>query len=423
MNVSPNINLFDKKIIIILSALISFFPILFFLGPAIPDIIVSISSIFYLYLIFKYKSYEHFKDKIFILFFLFWLFAIISTVNSDYKDYLGSIIVYVRFILFLLFVKYIISKNFFIKKYIFSIISISIIFASVDGIIQFFTGTDLFGRELAEKGQYRLSGPFESDEHILGFYISAFAYIVLGYCLNLNLPNNFKNLIFTTIFLLFFFIILISGERMALLLFLFGLFIYILFNLKKIKVLTLVITSLITISIVTFNINDKLFGRFISIFDVLGISLSGDLNEKRFRDSHYGAHYLTSLEMFDSKKILGHGVRSFRYECSNSNYDDLDSLMIESRCSTHPHNYYIQVLAENGLVGLILLILFFIFIIKEAYIRSKVNNQLFTGVFISLILFLWPLKSSFDIYNNRHALFLFFTFALIYICYEKIKEN
>ncbi len=95
-----NISLFDEKIISTFSVLVSFIPIIFFLGPAIPDIIISLSSIFYIYLIFKYKGFDNLKDKLFVIFLLFWIFALISTVNSDFKNYLGSTIVYIRFIFF-----------------------------------------------------------------------------------------------------------------------------------------------------------------------------------------------------------------------------------------------------------------------------------------------------------------------------------
>ena len=417
-----NISLFDEKMISTFSILVSFIPIIFFLGPAIPDIIISLSSIFYIYLIFKYKGFDNLKDKLFVIFLLFWIFALISTVNSDFKNYLGSTIVYIRFIFFLLFVKFVLSKNYFLQKNIFKVISISLIFASIDGLIQYHFGTDLIGRKLAEKGQFRLSGPFESDEHILGFYISSFGFIALGYILELKLPKILKNVIFIFTFILFFLIIFLSGERMAFLLFLFGIFILILLNLGNLKLIIIGIISIIFISALTYSYNEKSFGRIISIFDILGLNINQDINTKRFRDSHYGSHYLTAIEMFNEKKLLGHGVRSFRYECSDIKYDNIDSALNNLRCATHPHNFYLQILSENGIIGFSLFIFFLFFIIQDIYQRFFKNNYIFQGVVISIILFLWPLKSSFDIYNNRHSAFLYFSIVLTYIIFEKLKK-
>ena len=50
--------------------------------------------------------------------------------------------------------------------------------------------------------------------------------------------------------------------------------------------------------------------------------------------------------MFLDKPILGHGPKLFRFECKNDKY----STGIKP-CDTHPHNFYIQLLAETGLFG------------------------------------------------------------------------
>ena len=71
--------------------------------------------------------------------------------------------------------------------------------------------------------------------------------------------------------------------------------------------------------------------------------------KQRFYDTHWGAHYLTAVEMFKEKPILGHGYKSFRNKCKK--YDYINSKFVKNRCSTHPHNTYVQLLTETGLIG------------------------------------------------------------------------
>ena len=52
--------------------------------------------------------------------------------------------------------------------------------------------------------------------------------------------------------------------------------------------------------------------------------------------------------MFKDKPFFGHGPRVFRFKCSEPEFS------IGMRpCNSHPHNFYIQLLAETGLIGLL----------------------------------------------------------------------
>lgn len=68
------------------------------------------------------------------------------------------------------------------------------------------------------------------------------------------------------------------------------------------------------------------------------------------------------LIMFSEKPIIGHGIGSFRY------YGE--SLKVS-------HNDYLQVLAEQGLIGFILYILIFFTTIKQLYYNIKNKNDHF----------------------------------------------
>jgi O-antigen ligase len=77
-------------------------------------------------------------------------------------------------------------------------------------------------------------------------------------------------------------------------------------------------------------------------------------------------------------------------------------------CSTHPHNFYVQLLAETGIVGCLFLLisLFYIVYIALRQIKSKIFRQkrplkdyqvcLLAGMLISV----WPFSPNGNFFNN-----------------------
>ena len=61
--------------------------------------------------------------------------------------------------------------------------------------------------------------------------------------------------------------------------------------------------------------------------------------------------------MFKEKPIVGHGAKMFRVYCQKE-----ENFVANNACTTHPHNFYAQMLAETGIVGLIILMSIFIYI-------------------------------------------------------------
>ncbi|MDC0978648.1 O-antigen ligase family protein, partial [Candidatus Pelagibacter sp.] len=80
----------------------------------------------------------------------------------------------------------------------------------------------------------------------------------------------------------------------------------------------------------------------------------------------------TAYNIFKDKPILGHGPKMFRLLCKNKKY-----AVGISPCSTHPHNFYIQLLVETGIVGFLFLfsILSYVLYVALAQFKSIVLNQ------------------------------------------------
>ena len=98
-------------------------------------------------------------------------------------------------------------------------------------------------------------------------------------------------------------------------------------------------------------------------------------------------------------------------------------------CSTHPHNYYLELLSESGLIGTILMIAFFIVLLsKSFYCLKEYNRSLSTELIFSIpfiiVIFIdiWPLRSSGSFFTSGNATFFWLSVA-IFLAQKKIKNN
>ncbi len=403
-----------------LSFIFVLFPILMITGPAIPDIFVSLSALYGLILYFTKTEYKNFNFYFFYCFIIFWIFAFTSSILSDFKLFsLESSLPYIRFIffvaLFIILLKY--DKMQF-NKYIFIVITLTVTFVAFDTYLQFFFRNEIFGNKI-DLDQNRLTGPFRGDERVVGSYLSRFVFLGFGYLLYKFSENKYYKII-PFIFLLFVYIcIFLSGERMAFILTSFGILLSIIFNYKSLKYFIYLLVGVILFSsFIIFN-NDSVKNRMIkTTFEVIGFNFNNgkiSKSENSFIDSHYGAHYITAFEIFKDNKFFGSGPKTFRKVCSNEKYSELDSKNIFQRCSTHPHNYYMQIISETGLFGILIFGLSVVFLISFSIMNLNLINPLHNGVFISLLLFIWPIQSTGSIFNNWYGVHLYYYIILIFI--------
>ena len=86
--------------------------------------------------------------------------------------------------------------------------------------------------------------------------------------------------------------------------------------------------------------------------------------------------------MFKDNILFGKGSKTYRYYCNDERFK-----INRFSCSTHPHNYYVQILAEVGLVGLsfILISLIFILIKSVKFLFEKKTSIIMLFVFMDFI--------------------------------------
>ena len=384
-----------------------------------------------LLLIFKFdyvnfKKVFDFNSKLLLIFFLLTLIIQLSKFGFNALKF----IYFLKFIGLVIILKYYFFKNncdLFFKKYFRNILYI-FLFVFIDLIYQKITGVDIFGFKSTEPTNLnRLTGPFGNNEYIPGSYIfhicgPAIIYFVYNYYKNNRSYNFLLVLILINSFLI---AIFITGERISFLLSLFSLFILFVIEKKLRKKLFL---SLIITFLIIFFISKK-DNYFIERYDIFKKTLltsaqSESSSNSNFFDSQWGAHYLTAIEIFKKNFFFGSGVRSFRSECKKKNYDMIVSKSKDIRCSTHPHNFYLEILSETGILSFVLfLVLFISAICTSVKLLYRGNRSIVIVIFFVVSLsILWPIRSTGSIFSNFGGSMMWLNFAFLFALNLKLNR-
>ena len=372
---------FDVHLCNILLVLIILLPISLITGPFIPDLTIVLSTIFFLYLTFKYKLFKYFNNFIIKFLLLFWIYLVFSSLISEsYLFSLKSSFFYIRFIIFSCFVYFLIDnyKNF--KKLFMNCLVIAFSFVILDSLYQYSSGESLFGND---KPNLRLTGPF-GDRQIVGSYLSRLSVLLFFLYYFFPFKINIKFLVLTILIIL---TVLLSGERASLffITFIFLGISFLLFSFKKFLLSFLLYSLLITALINSIpSLKERLITQTIK-----GLAISKSYVETKnqgekeyfnnkpkkgfyiFSKGHE-AHYSSALSIFIDNKIFGAGPNMFRKICSDPKH-----FKLQQSCTTHPHNFMMQILAETGVVGAIFFIFTLIFFAKNCikYIYVSIFNN------------------------------------------------
>ena len=90
-------------------------------------------------------------------------------------------------------------------------------------------------------------------------------------------------------------------------------------------------------------------------------------------------------------------------------------MLKENRCSTHPHNLYLEILSESGIVGFLIFVLCIYFIFNNLFNKSIKNRY----VFIQILIYFFPLISTGSFFINKNLIYLFFIISVSLIIDKK----
>ena len=411
------------------SLIVALIPVSFILGVLAININIFLITIFSLYIFVKNK--EKFKfiliDKVIFVFFLYLLLnGIINSIEYilfkkgyfiDYTVIIKSFS-YLRFFALYISLRILLELRILKLKYLYWTTTISVLFVSLDLIYQLLNGKDIFG--FVSPYSKKLTGPF-GQEAIAGSYLQKFSLIsILSLLFFLQINKLKKHLLILFLIGLITFGIIISGNRMSIVLFFLSLILASL-NLQVIKKYSLLtLTIILILFTLTFKFNPNVNDYFKNFYNVSSsivnlyiyrvTGVGNDLPEKK-RPS-YIHEFDNGVGTWKMNKYFGGGIKSYRYNCPYRTYSSPEE---RTTCNMHPHNYYLEILSDLGIFGM-LYFLYIVFSTFKSFIkipnRSIEKYITYPFLFILLIEF-FPLRSSGSIFTTTNSSIIFFALAVI----------
>jgi len=389
-------------------------------------------TIFTLYYFYSYKI----KVNLYLLDYLIIFFFILSIISTFINiNVLGNFIFFksilnVRFAVLFFLIRNIINYKI-INIRIFSFTAlICTIFLSLNIFLQHLIGFDILGHPPFD-GRY--NGLFES-EAIAGSYLQKFSLFAIFFILLLKPKKNINFFLTILVINLLALGILMSLDRMPFLIYLFSNLILIIL-LKKFRLRFLIsFVLIIFLFLFLFNNYSVIKQRYLSLYNEINslkfkesifllnkkikttispnqiendkIELSGDYDYLRI--------FYTAYEVFLTNPIIGSGVKSFGIKCA-----ELKIKNQNLKCSTHPHNIYLEIFVNQGIIGTLIFAIFLIILLKKNYFEKLLkkniyeNKLLLTIFFTLLITELLPIRSFGSIFQTVNGTIFWFFLALI----------
>ena len=400
---------------------IGLFPLFLLTGTLIPEIQILLILSGFFYEVLKNKDFSYFNNSIFFFLLIIFGYLIFNyTISIDKNISFSRAFGFIRFPLLIISIDYFLKKNDYKLDIIFNFWAITLVVVVFDLFFQSFFGKNLFGFESLWGN--RLSG-FMRDELKIAHWLIGFAMPTIAF-FSIKKKKLSYILVTSVIFLI---ILLLINERSNALKGIFILIFILTFNdrISLSKKFTAIILGLIIItSLVSFNHNIK--QRFyieIKHMAAIGGVIDKNINDVKFIDfvkkSNYGPHFYAAIDIFKKNKLFGTGLKTFRIECANAN---VEPSMEDRKCSTHPHQIYLEILSEIGIIGFFLFFSFFLIIIFKSIKVYLKNNDL---ILLSLGAFIasqaLPFLPSGSFFTSFSAVIFWINISLIYSLLNKYK--
>ena len=431
----------------LINLVFAFFPLSFLFG----SLIVNVN-----FLLFCCLGIYHLKSRIFAtnfyfpikIIFLFFLLVFLSTIISFTKSLyfngfedselsrLIKSIIFFRYFLFLLIVFLLSEYDILNFKYFFYSAAFFSFLLSLDVIFQYIFGFNIIGL----KSDWVFNSSFFGEEKIAGGNIARFSFFTLFLSLFLfNKKSNIKFILGIIVICILGVGIFASGNRMPLVLFLLGLFFIFILNIKIKKIVLVGSLSLIALFLFISSFDDKIRRNYYNLYffgeEILfGVGKIDENKKKKYEDipkdelivvrSGHKGLFTTAIETWKLNKILGNGIKSFRIDCKK-----IIKVKIYSLCSNHPHNYYLEILTEAGIVGLLLIVsimflfLFLIFKNLKFFKTNSLENFVFLAAMTSLIIEMFPVRSSGSFFTTNNATYTILILSVFICLIKKIDKR
>ncbi len=268
-------------------------------------------------------------------------------------------------------------------------LALTVAFLVADMLLQYLTGSDIFGRARVDMFTYvRLTGPYSAPR--AGISLIWIAFPAIFYVLD-RVQARGHRLAGYAVAALFVAAVMamahFSGERMA---FLYG-------------VLGMALAVLIAQRLRAFFLVLVLAGAA-----ALGLLLMArpDMLEQQVTrasreiaqidQSIYGRLWVSSTRIVADHALTGVGPKQFRTACPNPAYGSQGIDDPKLRCAMHPHNFYLELATETGVISLLLFAQAVGLMLYACWKqRARVmDDAILCGLVIAFIIRMWPIAST-----------------------------
>ncbi len=375
------------------------------------------------------KIKQSLDDKVIYLLLFISLYLIINFfLNFDKNPSVSRSFLFIRFPLYA-FTIFLSIEFLGVKlKNIFFFWLIILLIICLDLFYQYFNGENILGYKSIKQGDFNRLGGFLDDELKISNLIIYFFVPVFSFFHFYVVKNSFKNNFFLFLFfLLIYSTIFLTGERANFITFNIFIFIYVIFfKLNKIFFSLLFITIPIfyfSSNIFDSNLTKRMTVKTYTVYKNVFTNRSD--NGFFYKGNQYFAHYSTALEITKDYPFFGVGLKNFRKFCGDQKYiNKVHPHMVLRNCSTHPHNFYFEIMSETGFLGLLIFFISFTKIIYMLFKKSLKNHEYFLfGNTLIIFTFFVPFLPRGSFFTNWNAMIFWTVFGFCYYSYRKIKNS
>ena len=121
----------------------------------------------------------------------------------------------------------------------------------------------------------------------------------------------------------------------------------------------------------------------------------------------YIKEFYSGFVTWKVNSIIGGGINSFYLNCRE----------VIDNCASHPHNYYLEILSELGIIGFTISIVIFVNLLMTIGFRNHLSLDFDKNLIypFALLFFaeIFPLKTTGSFFTTGNATFIFFIIAII----------
>lgn len=337
--------------------LIIILPFAFVAGPFFSDLFcVFIGFTFFLYCL-KTRNFSEYKNYIIYFFLVIYIYININSFFSfNQKISFETSLTYIRLILFISALSFFFKKYKDLKYYLFYSFCFFFVILFLDSLLQFLSGYNILGFPLIEP---RVSSFFRK-KLILGSFVTRLLPFIFALIILLKIKR--KESVILLILFISGILVILSNERLSLIYYCLFITYYFFINFNK-RLILKFITFALLFSILFYIFKPTTFDRFF-IHTYKQYKQTNNIIALSYR---HQTHFQTAYKMFLDHKLLGHGLKSFRYLCDDPRFSVKEDILLDSTYYAEADGVFNLILTDPAVSPV------YIVITKDDVIISKVK--------------------------------------------------